>query len=97
MSLVVTKTKTITINSTNIANWSNLGLVGAKIRAFKHTVCKINVIGGYGASECTFNFRQLPDSELVLEFPALASCRERQRASVFRRGRALCYEAVASW
>lgn len=66
MSLVVTKTKPITINSTNIASWSNIGLVGAKIRACKHTVCKINVIGGYGTSECTFNFRQFPDSYAVL-------------------------------
>lgn len=66
MSLVVTKTKPITINSINIARWSNLGLIGAKIRAFKHTFCKISVMGGYGASECTFNFRQFPDSYAVL-------------------------------
>ena len=65
MSLVVAKTKTITINSINIAKWSNLGLVGAKIYAFKHTFCKINVIGGYGASECTFNLWQFPDSHAV--------------------------------
>lgn len=66
MSLVVAKTKPITKNSISINRLSNLAFASAKIRACKHTVCKINVIGGYGTSECTFNFRQLSDSYAVL-------------------------------
>ena len=40
--------------------------------------------------------RKFPDSELVFELARFLPCREGQRASIFRRGRALCYEAVAS-
>ncbi len=40
--------------------------------------------------------RHFPDSELVLELARFLPCREGQRTSILRRGRALCYEAVAS-